>query len=93
MRIAAAWFVREDWDEIKRICADDLQVTYDAWSAEAEQQARTLSAQGYIVEKVIVRTHDIRQRQRATGRKVDAQGRSEIAVKLLIEAHNGGARH
>jgi hypothetical protein len=36
MRTYVAWFERADWDEIKRLCADDLQDTFDEWLASAE---------------------------------------------------------
>jgi hypothetical protein len=36
---------------------------------------------------------DICQRQRSTGRKVDAKGRSKLAVAKGIEADNRKARH
>jgi hypothetical protein len=92
-RAYVAWFDRGDWDEIKRLCADDLQITFDEWLANAEAGLKSAAAEGLLVEKVVLTPGDIRQRQRATGRKVDAKGRSKLAVAKGVEADNRKTRH
>jgi hypothetical protein len=92
MRAYVAWFDRGDSDEIKRSSAD-LQDTFDEWLASAEAGVKGAAAQGIIVEKVVLTPGDLRQRQRATGRKVDAKGRANLAVANGIEADKRRTRH
>jgi hypothetical protein len=92
-RVYVAWFDRDDWDEIKRLCVDDLQDTFDEWLVDAEAGLKGAAAQGILVEKVILTPSDIRQRQRSTGRKVDAKGRAKLAAAKGIEADNRRTRH
>lgn len=90
---AAAWFRREEWDEVKRLCVDDLQDTFDDWLRDAEAQLAAHAAEGLLIEKVIVTPDDIRRRQRSTGRKVNANGRAKIAIHKLTQLDDGRARH
>lgn len=92
-RVYVAWFDRGDWDEIKRLCADDLQDTFDEWLASAEAGIKGAAAEGILVEKVLVTPGDLRQRQRATGRKVDANGRMRLALVKGREADDRMTRH
>jgi hypothetical protein len=93
MRAYVAWFDRADWDEIKRLCADDLQLTFDEWLADAEAGVKGAAAQGVLVEKVVLTPGDLRNRQRSTGRKVNANGRMKLALAKGIEADNRKTRH
>jgi hypothetical protein len=92
VRSYVAWFVSGDWDEIKRLCANDLQDTFDEWLASTEAGIAGAAAQGVLVEKVLV-TPDLRQRQLSTGRKVNANGRMRLAVAKGVEADNRKTRH
>lgn len=73
-RIAVAWFLGEDWDEIKRLCVDELHDSYDDWLTDARGVLITTAAEGYSPEQVILRPADIRERERATRRKGQWQG-------------------
>jgi hypothetical protein len=92
-QVAVAWFRREDWDEIKRLCVDDLQDTFEEWLAAAEQGADDARRNGLFMQKVEVRPEHIRKRQASTGRKVDGKGRAMIAMKLAGNADDGAAKH
>jgi hypothetical protein len=54
MKAYVAWFDRADWSEIKRLCADDLQLTFDEWLVDAEAGVEGAAAQGFLVEKVVL---------------------------------------
>ena len=92
-RVYAAWFERSDWKEIKRLCADDLQDTFDEWLSDAQAGVKGVAAQGFLVEKIILTPDDIRQRQSATGRKVNASDRAQLATAKGLEADNRGTQH
>lgn len=91
-RSAIAWFEREDWPEIKKLTAG-LQDTFDEWLAAAEQGIADVTAQGFIVQKVILKPSDLRQQYRATGRKIDGAGRAKMAAEKLVEAEQGKTVH
>jgi hypothetical protein len=83
-RTAVAWFVREDWDEIKRLCIG-VPNSYDEWLTRAEAAVLAMLSHGLSVEKVVLRPSLLRRRQRVTGRKVDGRGRAALAAKVLSD--------
>lgn len=91
-RTAVAWFERSDWDEIKRLCVDDLQDTFDEWLGFAESQVTAYLAHGFFIDKIVVTPDDIREHQSATGSKVDGKGRAQIAIAKMLEADKGKTR-
>ena len=88
-RVGVAWFLRDDWEEIKRLCVDELHDTYDDWLADAREALVTAAAAGHTLEQIILRPQDIRERERATGRKVDSAARGEM-VTLRLAGIGGG---
>ncbi|GLH75222.1 hypothetical protein SSBR45G_01300 [Bradyrhizobium sp. SSBR45G] len=91
MQIALAWYRPEEWDDIKLICPD-VHDTYEEWLASAQN---TIDALGSPLKdnvvKVVLTASELRKWKRATGRKVDAKVRSQLAVKRarkIATAHN-----
>ena len=82
MRTGVAWFLREDWDEIRRLCPD-LHDDYDAWLADAEAAMLAMANPDMTIEKVVLRPHHIRRRQRATGRRVNGAARAKLVTSIL----------
>jgi len=84
--VAIAWFERGDWDEIKRLCADELHDSYDQWLTDAEEVVASKLGEGFTCEKVVLKPEDIHKRQRVLGRKVNGQDRARLAVVKLQKA-------
>lgn len=88
--VAVAWLRPEEWDDLKRVC-DGLQDTYDEWLADAEAGVAAYRKIGHEPIKVVLTLDELRQRKRATGRKVDSKTRAAMAA---IKAHDKhGTRH
>ena len=54
MRIAIAWFAREDWAELRRLCvdADRLHERYDDWLREAERLRPLASRRRAVAQEI-----------------------------------------
>ncbi|MEH2562613.1 hypothetical protein [Bradyrhizobium sp. AZCC 2289] len=79
--VALAWFRREEWNELKRICPD-LHDTYEEWLADAQAGIEALgSPLKDQVVKVILTVDELRKWKRATGREIDGKVRARLAVK------------
>ncbi|MGJ4953189.1 hypothetical protein [Bradyrhizobium sp. HKCCYLS20291] len=85
-RIALAWFKREEWDDIRRICPD-LHDTYDEWLVSVQKTIDELGSLNADLVKVVLTASELRKWQRATGRKVDGRVRSHLAAKRAGQAN------
>ena len=82
-------FLREDWDEIKRLCVDELHDSYDDWLTDARRLLITTAAAGHSPEQVILRPADIRERERTPRRKVNGKARAEMVTERLGKTDRG----
>jgi hypothetical protein len=86
--IAVAWFRPEEWSDLKRLCPD-LQETYGDWLANAEAGIEALgSPLKEQVVKIILTVEELRNWQRATGRKVDSKARANLAIRRANKEHD-----
>lgn len=88
--VTIPWLRAVDWPQLKTLCPD-LQETYEDWMADTEAGLAALDLPGYAVEKVVITAEQIRQRYRATGRKVDGKARMQMAVRIATDRQRGGA--
>lgn len=84
-RIVLPAFHPEEWDEIKRLCADALPDTYAEYRA---RQQRVIKRVGYppkSVEEVLITAAELLEFKIASGRDVDAKARNELAIQISID--------
>jgi hypothetical protein len=81
--VALAWFRREDYAEIRRLCVDDLDPTFEGWQARITLRLQALEAAGVKVEKVIILPGELQGWAREQGLRIDSQARASLAAMLL----------
>lgn len=80
--IGAAWYRREDYEQIKLVMEDAhlLPPSFDEWEQKAENGRKQLIAQGHIVIKAYIDPKTFPAWCRGRGLKVNAQARMDFAA-------------
>lgn len=83
-KIAIAWYRKDDWAELKRLCPrpDDLHDTYEEWLANAQEGLKAAGFSEHDVLKVILTPEDLREWKAANGGEINSQ----VRAKLVLEA-------
>jgi hypothetical protein len=82
MKIAVAWFRKEDWAELKQLCPpDDLQDTYEEWLANAQQGIKAAGFSEHDVQKVILTPDDLREWKAANDGEINSSVRARLAAE------------
>jgi hypothetical protein len=84
--IAVAWFRREDWDALRAVAADELDLTFDEFAKRVERKLEPLRARGVSLVKVVIDVDLLVKFCRHCGRPVDSPARAEYAA---LAAANG----
>ena len=85
--VGVAWYRREDWDDVRRLCdqANQLQDTYDEWLADAEDALRRLAKRGIAVKKVFIAPSEFVAWCLVRARERNAEARSEYVSDRLAK--------
>jgi hypothetical protein len=76
------WFDRNDYDAIRQLFADDLQLpeTFDQWAEAAEKQARETEARGLIPRKTVINPKEFAAHCEACGLDQNVETLRSFAV-------------
>jgi hypothetical protein len=86
VRLSIAWFRREDWDELKRLCPPgDLQDTYDEWLNNTKTQMVVMDLREHEFEKVVLMPDDLRQWRSAHNTEINYEVRARLAVDIAAK--------
>lgn len=93
IRSPVSWYRREDYERIRRMMSDpdNFPETFDEWLHLAEQQFAQFSAQGFVLEKVIVDPDRFNAFCRAAKIKPNAQARVQYSATTLDREKPGHA--
>lgn len=88
MRVAVAWYTREQWVAVRAIAIDpeNLESTYEDWVAMAEQALQKLVQTGMRLQKVAISSGSLLEWCQREGRPVDAEARATFAAELLHQS-------
>ena len=88
VRIALAWFRREQWDRLLEVSEDrdHLEKTFEEWVEVAQQKYDELKNLGYDIKKVDVDVEELVRWCLARDRPVDADARSEFPIDKFQES-------
>jgi hypothetical protein len=94
MKIAVAWFRKEDWAELKELCAPgDLQDTYEEWLSDAQQGVKAAGFSEHDIQKVILTPEDFRNWKAQNSGDINSSVRAALALstaaKLKDTSHQG----
>jgi len=78
--IAVAWFKREDYYEVRRLCVDSMHPTFEAWEQKMVSKLTPLEARGLKFERVIVEPDKLKAWAAERGIPLDSQARSSFAA-------------
>jgi hypothetical protein len=88
--IGLAWFLREDYQQIRSICDDEIWDTYDEWKAKVTAKLPHFERVGLTIEKIIVRPAELQAWARAEGVPINAGTRATYAAMLLARQSRQG---
>jgi hypothetical protein len=87
--LCIAWFRRDDWDELKRLCPPgDLEDTYDEWLNDTKIRLVVMDLSEHDIEKVVLTPGDLREWQIANGGNIDTEMRGRLAVEIATKRQN-----
>jgi hypothetical protein len=81
------WFDRNDYDAIRQLFADDLQLSesFDQW-AEAEKQTREMEARGLVPRKTVINPEEFAAYCAARG--LDKNVETLRAFAVIVDRQN-----
>lgn len=88
--IGLAWFLRDDYEQIKAICEDQMHDTYDEWETAINARMKPYEAVGLVLEKVIVRPAELHAWAQSQGLPINAGARATYAAMLLARQSHPG---
>jgi hypothetical protein len=89
VKFGVAWFRKEDWAEVKQLCApDDLQDTYEEWLANAQKGLKAAGLAEHDIQKVILTPKVLRDWKAANGGEITSGVRSMLAATAAMYNKN-----
>jgi hypothetical protein len=83
VKVAVAWFRKEDWAEVKQLCAPgDLQGTFEEWLDNAKRGLKAAGFSEHDIQKVILTAEDLLDWKSSN----DGEINSSVRAKLAAEA-------
>jgi hypothetical protein len=84
VKFAVAWFRRDDWSELKRLCPD-LEDTFGEWLAHTKIGLQVLKLSERDVDKVILTPDDLRDWRTANIGEINSQVRAKLAIEFAMK--------
>jgi hypothetical protein len=84
VKFAVAWFRRDDWRDLKRLCPD-LEDTFGEWLANTKIGLQALKLSERDVDKVILTPDDLRDWRAANVGEINSQVRAKLAIELAMK--------
>jgi hypothetical protein len=84
VKFAVAWFRRDDWRDLRRLCPD-LEDTFGEWLANTKIGLQALKLSERDVDKVILTPDDLRDWRAANIGEINSQVRAKLAIEFAMK--------
>ena len=86
------WFDRNDYDAIRQLFADDLQLpeSFDQWAEAVEKQTREMEARGLVPQKTVIDPEKFAAHCAASGSDQNIEALRAFAVLVDRQNHERG---
>jgi hypothetical protein len=78
-----AWYMREQWEDFRRVSADKVEDTWEEWVENAERRIAQLKKEGVSVQKIVVDLPELQFWCRTKNRACDSSARAEYVTFKL----------
>jgi hypothetical protein len=93
VNLGAAWYSRDEWHKLRSVAADpdQLEDSYEKWTAVFEQAIRDMAAAGIEAQRVPINVDQLVEWCKIEGVPVDRDARARFAAIKLQERYERGA--
>ena len=78
-----AWYVKDQWEVLRRVSADKVEDTWEEWVDNAERRIAELKKEGVSAQKIVVDVSELQLWCRKENRPCDSSARAEYVTFKL----------